>query len=700
MEKSLSNKYPQIAAEWHPTKNGEHTAEEIHYRSKERVWWKCPEAEDHEWEVAVVSRTATKSGCPFCKGTRSPRSKSLGVVYPKLAEEWHPIKNGDQTPYDISAHNGKKVWWLCPKGHTYDMKLSNRVYHNHNCPYCGNRRVNGENNLAKQNPALAGEWHPEYNGDVTPADRTPKSSKKAWWLCPNGVLAEHAWETTISNRAKGKGCPYCAGRLVHPDNCFANHYPDKAKEWHPHLNGELTPNDVTSRSTKKVWWKCEHGHEWETTPVSRAKGAGCLVCTNQIAGGTNTLAYANPNLAAEWHPTYNGELTPDDVIANSSHKRWWKCEKNHEWEATVHSRNAGNKCPYCRGFYTTEENALATIAPRLVHEWHPTHNGELTPENVSYATHEKVWWKCQYGHEWEANVWNRVNGNRCPDCSSGMSTSYPEQLLFHMLKPFFKDVTNRERVNGEEVDVYVPSLPLAIEYDGAFYHGESLRKREDEKNKALYEAGVPLIRIREKRRAEGTALLSETYGCFNIVRENSYSDASFQLVMEELLQWIEKEHNLTLDREKVPHANAVVSEVAERLRTQGVEKNLAVTKPDIAKEWHPTLNGTVEPIHYSFGSGQKVWWLCPNGHPYIAGIGKRTNGTNCPHCSDKIRKQNSLAAYYPVLAKEWDAEKNEKKATTTSSYDTREYSWVCDQGHEWEASPLERTQHGEGCPEC
>ena len=53
------------------------------------------------------------------------------------------------------------------------------------------------NNLFSANPTLAGEWHPTRNGSLTPGNVTPKSHKKAWWLCQKG----HQWEATINSRS-------------------------------------------------------------------------------------------------------------------------------------------------------------------------------------------------------------------------------------------------------------------------------------------------------------------------------------------------------------------------------------------------------------------------------------------------------------------------------------------------------------------
>lgn len=59
-------------------------------------------------------------------------------------------------------------------------------------------------------------------------------------------------------------------------------FPQIAREWHATKNAGLTPEQVTPRSGKKVWWQCEQGHEWRTTVEKRAKGAACPLCTRKV----------------------------------------------------------------------------------------------------------------------------------------------------------------------------------------------------------------------------------------------------------------------------------------------------------------------------------------------------------------------------------------------------------------------------------
>ena len=63
-------------------------------------------------------------------------------------------------------------------------------------------------------------------------------------------------------------------------------------------------------------------------------------------------------------------------------------------------------------------NDLQSVNPTLASEWHPTKNGVLTPNMVSYGSGKKVWWRCKLGHEWQAYINHRSNGIGCPICAT------------------------------------------------------------------------------------------------------------------------------------------------------------------------------------------------------------------------------------------------------------------------------------------
>jgi len=294
---------------------------------------------------------------------KPPLGKSLAELNPILSKEWHPTKNGSLSPYDVSEHNGKKVWWKCDEGddHEWVSAVSSRSV-GRGCPVCSGRKTVLSNCLATLNPDLASEWHKAKNDLLTPFDVGENSHKKVWWKCENGD--DHEWQAFVYSRSMGNGCPVCDGDKVVLSNCLTTLNPTLAKEWHPTKNGSLTPYDVGEGSNKKVWWKCDKGddHEWLSAVNSRSDGIGCSICAGQKIVLSNCLATLNPDLAKEWHPTKNGSLTPYDVSEGSNKKVWWKCDKgdDHVWITTVNSRSDGIGCPSCAeyGFNPNEPAIL------------------------------------------------------------------------------------------------------------------------------------------------------------------------------------------------------------------------------------------------------------------------------------------------------------------------------------------------------
>jgi hypothetical protein len=76
----------------------------------------------------------------------------------------------------------------------------------------------------------------------------------------------------------------------------------------------------------------------------------CPCCAGKQVVGSNCLATRFPTVAAEWHPTKNGPLTPRDVSFASGKRYWWRCsKKGHEWHAPICYRTSGGwGCPVCK----------------------------------------------------------------------------------------------------------------------------------------------------------------------------------------------------------------------------------------------------------------------------------------------------------------------------------------------------------------
>ena len=673
---------PDLANEWNFERNNGLAPADFLSGSGKKVWWKC--SKGHEWQT-TISHRANGYGCPYCSGKKLLKGyNDLQTVNPGLAKEWDYDKNGSLKPEDVTANNGKKVWWRCSKGHEWQAK----IYHRNNgsgCPVCHSERntslpefallyylkQNGievlhsykecgyeldiyipaqhtaiefdgyfwhkkktrkdleknrqcekdgiklfrireglpslndssidyvirkdhkdisdafkailneiigisvdidlkrdaiaienlrehmekENSIVFSNPEIAKEWNFERNGNLRPEHVVSNSGKIVWWKCSKG----HEWQARIQHRSNGFGCPYCAGRIAITGlNDLQTVNPDLAKEWDREKNSGLTPMDVLPNSEKKVWWKCQQGHEWQAIVGNRSKGQGCPYCSGKrVLAGYNDLQTLNPKLAQEWDYKKNCRLTPTEVTTGSNKKAWWRCEKGHEWQAMVCDRVRGTGCPYCAGNVLLKGyNDLQTANPALAAEWNYAKNDGLTPENVTANNNKKVWWRCQKGHEWQASIYNRSKGTGCPYCAG---------------------------------------------------------------SRAL----------------------------------KGYND-------------------------------------------------LQTVNPTLANEWNYEKNDGLTPEDVLPNSAKKVWWRCPKGHEWETAVGTRNQGAGCPYCAGQkaIKGYNDLQTVNPALAAEWDYEKNGGlKPCDVLPNSNKKVWWKCRNGHEWEAVIGSRTQ-GRGCRQC
>lgn len=349
-ENDLATSHPEIAVEWNFKLNSL-SPEDVSAGSCKRVWWICPEG--HEYALVIKQRTSLGYGCPYCSGRRVLSGfNDLLTKYPSVAADWDYEKNISLTPEAIQSHSGRRVWWKCSLGHSWDARIADRTSRpDDGCPYCSNHRVLvGFNDLASKDPALAAEWDHERNGDLDPVDVTFQSRKKVWWICPNG----HYYQSEVRHRSNFKdapsGCPYCSNKKLWPGfNDLASRFPSLANQWDYEKNSPLRPDQILAGSNNSVWWICSEKHSWKARISARTgQRQGCPYCLGSRAwSGYNDMASRYPSLVEDWDIEKNGSVTPDSVTVSSRFVAWWICSKGHSWSCPVVDRCLGQECPIC-----------------------------------------------------------------------------------------------------------------------------------------------------------------------------------------------------------------------------------------------------------------------------------------------------------------------------------------------------------------
>ncbi len=468
--------HPEIALDWHPTKNGSALLSDATAHSKYKAWWLCHNNGEHEWQQRIDQRII-QGECGSC----ALEKRSLLVLFPEIAKQWNDNHNGELRPNMVTGQSSKKVWWQCPLNvsHQWSATVANRTSLKQGCPYCKGKRVDNTNSLAALRPDLAKEWHPRKNIGMEPGQYTCGSHQKVWWLC--STTGRHEWQAMIKARAlRGDGCPECSQKRLTKHNLLSVAFPEIASEWHPtknrHLyppwfeakysnldnkrpkNRRLRPSDVPAYGSEFVWWRCKKNpkHEWNARIAARTKnGTGCPYCAGRLVSEEYNLEKSYPSLAKLWHPTRNGKLLPSQVTPGSTKKVWWRCFKSatHIWQAqvcaVVWSRKEGtNGCPYCCGHKVGPDNSLLAKNPDAAKMWHPKLNLPLKPSAVTASSQKIVWWLCSTSatHEFQAPVKSVASSVRkghsgCPYCKSrrvsddnSFASNYPKLLTYWNFK--------------------------------------------------------------------------------------------------------------------------------------------------------------------------------------------------------------------------------------------------------------------------
>ena len=137
-ENSLAYKFPDIAKEWHPTKNAALKPNMVYAGTNKKVWWICKNG--HEYDVAILARTYG-SGCPYCANKKIlPGYNDLKTTHSEIVAIWHPIRNKNVNLEMISEQTKRKYWWLGDCGHEWQAVISSR-HRGTGCPFCKGEKI-------------------------------------------------------------------------------------------------------------------------------------------------------------------------------------------------------------------------------------------------------------------------------------------------------------------------------------------------------------------------------------------------------------------------------------------------------------------------------------------------------------------------------------------------------------------------------
>lgn len=656
------------------------------------AYWKCNKG--HAWERKVRNQANPYYlECPVCDRKTIRVSKKVSEDE-SLMKYWDFKKNTIK-PDEITHKSNKKVYWICENGHSlYTTPREKGREGAIPCRKCLGLYIPKKRETVLENPKLAASWDYEKNKKLDPSKIRCSSSIEAYWKCEKG----HSFVQPVKYRDDSKiSCPFCFGRHKTIDKT-----PKLIKYWDFEENKKrgFYPEDFTASSNTFLYWCCDKNHKWCCSPNSRiTKGKilmQCPYCNKTKVGYENNLAYEYPLVAKRFDVKKN-KITPDKISAHSHKVFWWKCDKGHTWQRSVQYEIKIKDCQKCARLIASPEYNLLTEIPDIKKIWDYEKN-QKSPEEYLPNSYVRVYFKCEYGHSYQMYISDKIQHiSRCPECHKYLKSSYAEQIIFYYMKKIFPEAVNNLRVgNAYEVDIYIPELSLAIEYDGYAYHKEEHIEREINKDKYLFKQNKKVIRIKEFK----NNIPKSYYKTYVIPCTYNYKYDYMNFVIAKILNYIKRNYNLTYSIDiDIQRDNA---EIWKNNYKMVQEKNIVITHPKIALEWDYEKNGGLKPEMFTHGSMQFIHWKCKNNHEFVRTVNARCkkNGNKCPYCINRrVSKENNLLVKSPLLAKEWDCKKNKLKPDEVCANSTKSYYWRCKKNHSWKACLADRMQ-GSGCPYC
>lgn len=429
-------------------------------------------------------------------------------------------------------------------------------------------------------------------------------------------------------------------------------YVAEIAEKHPNI--EVVGHYVNART--QIEHKClveSCGYTWFGIPNNVLSGAGCKQCSvNRRA----SLLRRTHDQYIEAVSQRNHNIEVIGQYVNSDTAIMHRCKiDGYEWKATPYHILNDTGCPLCSNhIIIVGINDLATTHPHLISEWDYDANGNLLPTMVTKNSIIKVGWKCPRGHKYMAYVNNKAKrGDGCSICNKENKISFKELIVYYYIHEYFDDAISSYSDmdnNLTELDIFIPSLNIGIEYDGIFYHQNI--ERDKNKDQVCNNLNIELIRVREY----GCPIYQSTCKFINL---KDFSMHTLNCEITNLLRYLGVNVNnidFTLDLNKI----------YSLIDYSRKENSLLEKFPLIASEWDYLKNGNLTPETVYSGSTKIVWWKCKEcGNEWQAPIDRRTRvGCGCRICGrKKMALANEKAVYCLELNKIF-------KSLTTASLET------------------------------
>jgi len=298
----------------------------------------------------------------------------------------------------------------------------------------------------------------EANGHKLVSNSYTNNHTKLLIVCPNG----HEYNVTLGNFKQGKRCPICFGNKK-----LTYEYVKSFIE----STGYTVLSDTYINNRTKLMVRCDKGHEYGVTFNNFKIGQRCSACA-----GNKKLVY---DYIKKYIEDTGYTLISDDYKEANS-KLYVRCPKGHEYTPTFGNFYRGQRCPTCAG---KSKEKWSTIVELFNRE-----NYKLLSKETDYRRLEsELKFICPNGHINHIRWGNFKNGSRCCMCAYESKASKGEIEVRNFIESLNVSVLYNDRTQiinpltgyNLELDMWIPSMRKAIEYNGTYWHSLSEKQVND-----------------------------------------------------------------------------------------------------------------------------------------------------------------------------------------------------------------------------
>ena len=285
-------------------------------------------------------------------------------------------------------------------------------------------------------------------------------------VCPiHGIFSQ-----TPQSHARGNGCPQCSKDLKRNKMLMStSDFIKKSNEIHKHYY-DYSLVDLSERDENgKVSIICPKHGVFQMKPSSHLQGQKCPKCQGRGLTLEEIIKKANEihNFKYDYSKIIYTKMHNPVSIICPIHGEFMQSLSKHI------SKHQG--CPQCSSIERGKEKMYD--AQLFFKKANKIHNFKYDYSNTIYVGMNKpIKYICPVHGEISQRAFDHLRGFGCNKC--GNLESKNENELFNFLKPYFKDIEqgNRTILNGKELDIYIPSKQVAIEYNGLRWHSEEFGK--------------------------------------------------------------------------------------------------------------------------------------------------------------------------------------------------------------------------------